>query len=111
MKLSEEKTEKVFNSLSRMKLLTQIMDFEYNMEMPDLARSPLVRNHIYRIKQSISEININLSHVLKMETTTDADLVDEFSGEIMDLITVVSHMDIDSLKAFNKDLKTYLENK
>jgi hypothetical protein len=49
--------------------------------------------------------------VLKIETTTDADLVDEFSGEIMDLITVVSHMDIDSLKAFNKDLKTYLENK
>jgi len=68
MRLSEEKTEKVFNSLSRMKLLTQIMDFEYNMEMPDVARSPLVRNHISRIKQSISEINTNLSHVLKIET-------------------------------------------
>lgn len=109
MRLSEEKTEKVFNSLSRMKLLTQIMDFEYNMEMPDVARSPLVRNHISKIKQSISEINTNLSHVLKIQTTTDADLVDEFSAEIMDLITIVSHMDIDSLKAFNKDLKTYLE--
>lgn len=110
MKLSEEKTEKVLKSLSRMKLLIQIMDFEYNMEMPDVVRSPLVRNHIHRIKQSISEINTNLNHVVKLKNN-NTDGLDEFSAELMDLIGIVSLMDIESIRAFNLDLKNYLETR
>ena len=109
-KLTEEKTEMVLNSLSRMKLLTNLMDFEYNMELPDVAKSTLVRNHISRIKQSIEEINTNLSHRIKLKIK-DTDLLDEFSAEIMDLIGIVSLMDIESLKAFNIDLKNYLKSK
>jgi hypothetical protein len=107
-KLTEEKVERVLNSLSRMKLLNNLMDFEYNMELPDVAKSTLVRNHISRIKQSIEEININLSHNIKLKNT---ELLDEFSAEIMDLIGIVSLMDIESLKAFNTDLKNYLKSK
>jgi len=109
-KLTEEKTEMVLNSLSRMKLLTNLMDFEYNMELPDVAKSTLVRNHIGRIKQSIEEINTNLNHRIKLKIK-DTDLLDEFSAEIMDLIGIVTLMDIESLKAFNTDLKNYLKSK
>lgn len=109
-KLTEEKTEMVLNSLSRMKLLTNLMDFEYNMELPDVAKSTLVRNHISRIKQSIEEINTNLNHRIKLKIK-DTDLLDEFSAEIMDLIGIVTLMDIESLKAFNTDLKNYLKSK
>jgi DNA-directed RNA polymerase subunit F len=110
MKLTEEKAEMVLNSLSRMKLLTTLMDFEYNMELPDVAKSSLVRNHLKRIRESISEINTNLSHLVKLKNN-DADGLDEFSAEIMDLIGIVSLMDIESIKAFNIDLKNYLKTK
>jgi uncharacterized protein YigA (DUF484 family) len=110
MKLTEEKAEMVLNSLSRMKLLTTLMDFEYNMELPDVAKSSLVRNHLKRIRESISEINTNLSHLVKLKNN-DVDGLDEFSAEIMDLIGIVSLMDIESLKAFNIDLKNYLKTK
>jgi uncharacterized protein YigA (DUF484 family) len=110
MKLTEEKAEMVLNSLSRMKLLTTLMDFEYNMELPDVAKSSLVRNHLKRIRESISEINTNLSHLVKLKNN-DVDGLDEFSAEIMDLIGIVSLMDIESIKAFNIDLKNYLKTK
>lgn len=111
MKLTEQKAEMVLNSLSRMKLLTTLMDFEYNMELPDVAKSSLVRNHLKRIRESISEINTNLSHLVKLKRNDDTDLLDEFSAEIMDLIGIVTLMDIESLKAFNIDLKNYLKTK
>ena len=111
MKLTEEKAEMVLNSLSRMKLLTTLMDFEYNMELPDVAKSSLVRNHLKRIRESISEINTNLSHLVKLKRNDDTDLLDEFSAEIMDLIGIITLMDIESLKAFNIDLKNYLKTK
>jgi len=110
MKLTEEKTEQVLKSLSRMKLLIQIMDFEYNREMPDVAKSQLVRNHIHRIKQSIEEIDVNLSHVVKLKNN-DTDGLADFSSELMDLIGIVSLMDIESIRAFNTDLKNYLESR
>lgn len=110
MKLTEQKAEMVLNSLSRMKLLTTLMDFEYNMELPDVAKSSLVRNHLKRIRESISEINTNLSHLVKLKSN-DTDGLDEFSAEIMDLIGIVSLMDLESLKAFNIDLKNYLKTK
>lgn len=111
MKITEEKAEKVLNSLSRMKLLVQIMDFEYNTEMPDIGRSQLVRNHIKRIRESISEINTNLNHLVKPKAGINNDLLDDFSAELMDLIGIVSLMDLESIKAFNNDLKNYIESR
>lgn len=107
MKVNKEKSERIFKSLAKMKILNRLMDFEYNMEMPDVAKSSLVRNHIAKIRQSIQQIQVNLNHVVK---TKEEDVLDEFCGELLDTIEILALMDFESLKSFNNDLRLHLEN-
>ena len=107
MKLNEKQTERIFKSLAKMKILNRLMDFEYNMEMPDVTKSSLVRNHIAKIRESIKQIQINLNHVVK---TKEEDVLDEFCGELLDTLEILALMDLESLKSFNNDLRLHVEN-
>ena len=82
------------------------MDFEYNMEMPDMGKSSLVRNHVAKLRSSIEQIEINLNHVIR---TNESDVLDEFCGELLDSLTILSMMSLESLKSFNNDLKEFLK--
>jgi hypothetical protein len=105
-KITVEQGEKIRKSLAKMKILNRLMEFEYQMEMPDIAKSSLVRNHVAKIRTSIDEIRINLNHVVK---TKEQDVLDEFCGELLDTIEVICQMDLESLKSFNNDIRLYLE--
>jgi hypothetical protein len=89
MKITVEQGEKIRKSLAKMKILNRLMDFEYNMEMPDVAKSSLVRNHVAKLKTSIEQIEINLNHVIR---TKESDVLDEFCGELLDSLTILSMM-------------------
>jgi hypothetical protein len=102
MKITVEQGEKIRKSLAKMKILNRLMDFEYNMEMPDVAKSSLVRNHVAKIKTSIQQIEINLNHVIR---TKESDVLDEFCGELLDSLTILSMMSLESLQSFNNVLK------
>lgn len=106
MKITKQEGERIRKSLAKMKILNRLMDFEYNMEMPDLGKSSLVRNHVAKLRTSIKEIETNLNHVIR---TNEADVLDEFCGELLDSLTILSLMDFESLKTFNNDLKEYLK--
>jgi hypothetical protein len=106
MKITVEEGERIRKSLARMKILNRLMDFEYNMEMPDLGKSSLVRNHVAKMRTSIQQIETNLNHVIR---TNEADVLDEFCGELLDSLGILSMMDFESLKTFNNDLKEYLK--
>jgi hypothetical protein len=106
MKITVEQGEKIRKSLAKMKILNRLMDFEYNMEMPDVAKSSLVRNHVAKIKTSIQQIEINLNHVIR---TKESDVLDEFCGELLDSLTILSMMSLESLQSFNNDLKEFLK--
>jgi hypothetical protein len=106
MKITVEQGERIRKSLAKMKILNRLMDFEYNMEMPDLGKSSLVRNHVAKLRTSIKEIETNLNHVIR---TNEADVLDEFCGELLDSLTILSLMSLDSLKSFNNDLKEFLK--
>ncbi len=105
-KITVEQGEKIRKSLAKMKILNRLMEFEYQMEMPDIAKSSLVRNHVAKLRTSIDEIRINLNHVVK---TKEQDVLDEFCGELLDTIEVICQMDLESLKSFNNDMRLYLE--
>jgi hypothetical protein len=106
MKITKEEGERIRKSLAKMKILNRLMDFEYNMEMPDLGKSSLVRNHVAKLRTSIQQIEINLNHVIR---TSEAAVLDEFCGELLDSLTVLAMMDFESLKQFNNDLKEFLK--
>jgi hypothetical protein len=106
MKITVEQGEKIRKSLAKMKILNRLMDFEYNMEMPDVAKSSLVRNHVAKLKTSIEQIEINLNHVIR---TKESDVLDEFCGELLDSLTILSMMSLESLQSFNNDLKEFLK--
>ena len=106
MIITKEQGEKIRKSLAKMKILNRLMDFEYNMEMPDVAKSSLVRNHVAKLKTSIQQIEINLNHVIR---TKESDVLDEFCGELLDSLTILSMMSIESLKSFNTDLKEFIK--
>lgn len=106
MIITKEQGEKIRKSLAKMKILNRLMDFEYNMEMPDMAKSSLVRNHVAKLKTSIQQIEINLNHVIR---TKESDVLDEFCGELLDSLTILSMMSLESLKSFNTDLKEFLK--
>lgn len=106
MIITKEQGEKIRKSLAKMKILNRLMDFEYNMEMPDVAKSSLVRNHVAKMRTSIKEVETNLNHVIR---TKESDVLDEFCGELLDSLTILSMMSIESLKSFNNDLKEFLK--
>ena len=106
MKITIEEGERIRKSLAKMKILNRLMDFEYNMEMPDLGKSSLVRNHVAKLRTSIQQIEINLNHVIR---TNESDVLDEFCGELLDSLTILSMMSLESLKSFNNDLKEFLK--
>ena len=106
MIITKEQGEKIRKSLAKMKILNRLMDFEYNMEMPDVAKSSLVRNHVAKVRTSIKEIETNLNHVIR---TKESDVLDEFCGELLDSLTILSMMSIESLQSFNKDLKEFIK--
>jgi len=106
MIITKEQGEKIRKSLAKMKILNRLMDFEYNMEMPDVAKSSLVRNHVAKMKTSIQQIEINLNHVIR---TKESDVLDEFCGELLDSLTILSMMSLESLQSFNNDLKEFLK--
>lgn len=106
MKITIEQGEKIRKSLAKMKILNRLMDFEYNMEMPDIAKSSLVRNHVAKVRSSIKEIETNLNHVIR---TKESDVLDEFCGELLDSLTILSMMSLESLQSFNNDLKQFLK--
>ena len=106
MKITIEQGEKIRKSLAKMKILNRLMDFEYNMEMPDIAKSSLVRNHVAKMRTSIKEVETNLNHVIR---TKESDVLDEFCGELLDSLTILSMMSLESLKSFNTDLKEFLK--
>ncbi len=106
MKITVEQGERIRRSLAKMKVLNRLMEFEYFMEMPELCKSSLVRNHIAKLKSSIEQIRINLNHVVK---TKEQDVLDEFCGELLDSLEVLCQMDLESLKSFNNDMRLFLE--
>jgi hypothetical protein len=106
MKITKEEGDRIRKSLAKMKILNRLMDFEYNMEMPDLGKSSLVRNHVAKLRTSIQQIEVNLNHVIR---TSEASVLDEFCGELLDSLTILAMMDFESLKTFNNDLKDYLK--
>lgn len=106
MKITVEDGQRIRKSLAKMKILNRLMDFEYNMEMPDLGKSSLVRNHVAKLRTSIQQIETNLNHVIR---TSEADVLDEFCGELLDSLTILAMMDLESLKTFNNDLKEFLK--
>ena len=105
-KITVEQGERIRRSLAKMKVLNRLMEFEYFMEMPDVGKSSLVRNHISKMKTSIEQIRINLNHVVK---TKEQEVLDEFCGELLDTIEVLCQMDLESLKSFNNDMRLFLE--
>jgi len=106
MKITIEEGERIRKSLAKMKILNRLMDFEYNMEMPDFGKSSLVRNHVAKLRTSIQQIETNLNHVIR---TNESDVLDEFCGELLDSLTILSMMSLESLKSFNNDLKDFLK--
>ena len=106
MKITIEQGEKIRRSLAKMKILNRLMEFEYQMHMPDIAKSSLVKNHIKRTRESINQIHINLNHVIK---TSEKDVLDEFCGELMDSLEILSCMSLESLRSFNNDMRQFLE--
>ena len=106
MKITVEQGERIRRSLAKMKVLNRLMEFEYYMEMPDIAKSSLVRNHVAKLRTSIDQIRVNLNHVVK---TKEQDVLDEFCGELLDTIEVLCQMDLESLKSFNNDMRLFLE--
>lgn len=106
MKITVEQGERIRRSLAKMKVLNRLMEFEYFMEMPDVAKSSLVRNHVAKLKSSIEQIRINLNHVVK---TKEQDVLDEFCAELLDTIEVLCELDLESLKSFNNDMRLFLE--
>lgn len=108
MRVTEQQAERIFKSLSKMKILNRLMDFEYNMEMPDIAKSSLVRNHLSRIRESIAQVQVNLNHVIK---TKEEEVLDEYCSEFLDTIELIALMEMEQLKAFNSDLKQFLDQK
>lgn len=106
MKITTEEGERIRKSLAKMKILNRLMDFEYNMEMPDIGRSSLVRNHVAKMRTSIQQIETNLNHVIR---TNESDVLDEFCGELLDSLTILSMMSLESLQSFNNDLKEFLK--
>lgn len=106
MRITKEEGERIRKSLAKMKILNRLMDFEYNMEMPDLGKSSLVRNHVAKLRTSIQQIETNLNHVIR---TNESAVLDEFCGELLDSLTILSMMSLESLKSFNNDLKDFLK--
>jgi hypothetical protein len=106
MRITKEEGERIRKSLAKMKILNRLMDFEYNMEMPGLGKSSLVRNHVAKLRTSIEQIETNLNHVIR---TNESDVLDEFCGELLDSLTILSMMSLESLKSFNNDLKDFLK--
>ena len=106
MKITTEEGERIRKSLAKMKILNRLMDFEYNMEMPDIGRSSLVRNHVAKVRTSIQQIETNLNHVIR---TNESDVLDEFCCELLDSLTILSMMSLESLQSFNNDLKEFLK--
>ena len=106
MKVTVEQGERIRRSLAKMKILNRLMEFEYQMHMPDIAKSSLVRNHVAKLRNSIDQIRVNLNHVVK---TKEQDVLDEFCGELLDTIEVLCQMDLESLKSFNNDMRLFLE--
>jgi hypothetical protein len=106
MKITVEQGERVRRSLAKMKVLNRLMEFEYYMEMPDIAKSSLVRNHVAKLRTSIDQIRVNLNHVVK---TSEQEVLDEFCAELLDSLEVLCQMDLESLKSFNNDMRLFLE--
>jgi hypothetical protein len=106
MKITVEQGEKIRRSLAKMKILNRLMEFEYHMHMPDIAKSSLVRNHVAKVRTSIDQIHVNLNHVIK---TNERDVLDEFCGELMESLEVLSQMSLESLRGFNNDMRQFLE--
>ena len=106
MKITIEQGERIRRSLAKMKILNRLMEFEYYMEMPDIAKSSLVRNHVAKLRNSIDQIRVNLNHVVK---TKEQDVLDEFCGELMDSLEILSQMSLESLRSFNNDMRQFLE--
>ena len=106
MKITIEQGERIRQSLAKMKVLNRLMEFEYQMHMPDIAKSSLVRNHVAKMRTSIEQIRINLNHVVK---TKEQDVLDEFCGELLDTIEVLCQMSLESLRGFNNDMRQFLE--
>ncbi len=106
MKITVEQGEKIRRSLAKMKILNRLMEFEYQMHMPDIAKSSLVRNHVAKMRTSIEQVHINLNHVIK---TSEKDVLDEFCGELMDSLEILSCMSLESLRSFNNDMRKFLE--
>lgn len=106
MKITVEQGERIRRSLAKMKVLNRLMEFEYYMEMPDIAKSSLVRNHVAKLRTSIDQIRVNLNHVVK---TSEQEVLDEFCAELLDSLEVLCGMDLESLKSFNNDMRLFLE--
>lgn len=103
--MTEQKAEQVFKSITKMKVLSKLMDFEYNMHLPDISKSQLVRNHIAKIRQSLSQIDLNLNHIVK---TKDNEILDEYCGELLQLLDLVNNLDLQGIKELNTDLSKYI---
>lgn len=106
MKITVEQGDRIRRSLAKMKVLNRLMEFEYYMEMPDIAKSSLVRNHVAKLRTSIDQIRVNLNHVVK---TSEQEVLDEFCAELLDSLEVLCQMDLESLKSFNNDMRLFLE--
>lgn len=106
MKITVEQGDRIRRSLAKMKVLNRLMEFEYYMEMPDIAKSGLVRNHVAKLRTSIDQIRVNLNHVVK---TSEQEVLDEFCAELLDSLEVLCQMDLESLKSFNNDMRLFLE--
>ena len=103
--MTEEKAQEVFKSISKMKVLSRLMDFEYNMHLPDISKSQLVRNHIAKVRQSLAQIDLNLNHIVR---TKDNEILDEYCGELLDLLDLVNYLDLQGIKELNSDLRKYI---
>lgn len=106
MKITVEQGDRIRRSLAKMKVLNRLMEFEYYMEMPDIAKSSLVRNHVAKLRTSIDQIRVNLNHVVK---TSEQEVLDEFCAELLDSLEILCGMDLESLKSFNNDMRLFLE--
>lgn len=103
--MTEQKAEQVFKSITKMKVLSKLMDFEYNMHLPDVSKSQLVRNHIAKIRQSLGQIDLNLNHIVK---TKDNEILDEYCGQLLELLELVNNLDLQGIKELNTDLRKYI---
>lgn len=103
--MTEQKAEQVFKSITKMKVLSKLMDFEYNMYLPDVSKSQLVRNHIAKIRQSLGQIDLNLNHIVK---TKDNEILDEYCGQLLELLELVNNLDLEGIKELNNDLRKYI---